>query len=418
MAKNQDIKKILIIGNHSCSNRGDAAILRGLVELLTQEFPLANITATTRYYDAGKYIINGLDFIDDALFRASHTGNRILQTLKNRAFKKYGAKRLVSGEFNLATPEHQVFSESLDQYNLILQVGGSFFVDLYGTKQYEAPYIVKSKNIPYVMVGHSVGPFETQESKEFARVCFNNVPLLLRESVSLKHYEALNVNNPRIFHSADTAWLVEPVFSPLPENLERFLTSPTVAFTLRDLKPFDTRLGISQDEFEQKIVELSNDLIASGYQILFASTCTGLDAYHKDDRMVAQRVKTKLKCQNKAFVIMDELNDIELGNALGKCILTIGTRLHSAIISNNFGTPAFAIAYEHKSQGILAQMGLERFSIEIHDISNPNTIKIIHKTLNDISTVSLEVIQKVRKEKENARISILEALKMAIKDEK
>ena len=54
---------------------------------------------------------------------------------------------------------------------------------------------------------------------------------------------------------------------------------------------------------------------------------------------------------------MDELNDLEMGKILGACELTVGTRLHSAIISMNFATPAIAINYEHKIRRDYAAAG-------------------------------------------------------------
>lgn len=50
---------------------------------------------------------------------------------------------------------------------------------------------------------------------------------------------------------------------------------------------------------------------------------------------------------------MDELNEVEIDEILASCELTIGTCLHLAIISMNFGTPAIAIDYEHKLAGIM-----------------------------------------------------------------
>jgi polysaccharide pyruvyl transferase WcaK-like protein len=62
---------------------------------------------------------------------------------------------------------------------------------------------------------------------------------------------------------------------------------------------------------------------------------------------------------------MDELNDLEMGKLLAACDLTVGTRLHSAIISMNFGTPAIAINYEHKSAGIMQQLGMPEMAVDI-----------------------------------------------------
>ncbi|AXB30269.1 colanic acid biosynthesis pyruvyl transferase WcaK [Vibrio campbellii] len=397
---------ILILGNHSCSNRGDAAILRGLVEHITRTYPTSKITATTRYTQAAHFILPETTFINDSLFKAEFLGNRVSRFIKNRLFKYLGVSALKDGGFKFAHNEHKKFAASLEQYDLIIQVGGSFFVDLYGSKQYEAPLIAQSKKIPYIMIGHSVGPFSTTESQSLARICFDKTPLLLRESVSLKHCDTLALPNPHIIQSADTAWLVSPSRVSLPLEIESFITQPTIALTLRDLRPFDVRLGISQEEFERQIIQLCEHLNQRGYQIIFASTCTGLDGYHKDDRMVAQKIARQLKNPKTAYVVMDELDDVQLGSLLGQCVLTIGTRLHSAIISKNFGTPAFAIAYEHKSQGILNQMGLSMYSIDIHQVASEATINVIDRTLDDIENAKKTVAKAVLEEKKLAAHSI------------
>ncbi len=100
-----------------------------------------------------------------------------------------------------------------------------------------------------------------------------------------------------------------------------------------------------------------NRLIADGYQVLALSTCTSIDRYNRDDRMVALRMAKYVNDSEHFHIAMDELNDVEIGKILASCVLTIGTRLHSAIISMNFGTPAIAINYEHKSAGIMQQLG-------------------------------------------------------------
>lgn len=411
--------KILILGNHSCSNRGDAAILRGLIELLSESYPQAKITATTRYLKAAQYIIDNVNFIEDTLFESKFSGNRLVRALKSRSFNTFGLKRLVEHKKNLCeTEEHHLFSQEVNDYDLVIQVGGSFFVDLYGSKQYEAPFIVKSQHLPYIMIGHSIGPFQTRHSKKLASLCFNNTPLLLRESLSAEHLTDLGCNNLLVSQSSDTAWLVSNQPKELPVELVEFTKKPTIALTLRELRPFDTRLGISQETFERAIGQLCNYIETLGYQLLFASTCTGLDSYHKDDRMIALRVKQQLNKPNNALVVMNELNDVELGTLLGYCQLTIGTRLHSAIISKNFGTPAFAIAYEHKSVGILTQMGLASFSINIHDIASEQTRDRITAVLSDLKTVNKDVSIKVSQEKILAKESILSALTQLISNEK
>lgn len=79
-----------------------------------------------------------------------------------------------------------------------------------------------------------------------------------------------------------------------------------------------------------------NRVLDSGYQVLALSTCTGIDSYNKDDRMVALNLRNLVNDPSRYHVVMDELNDLEMGKLLSACDLTVGTRLHSAIISMNW----------------------------------------------------------------------------------
>ncbi len=78
-----------------------------------------------------------------------------------------------------------------------------------------------------------------------------------------------------------------------------------------------------------------NRILDEGYQVIALSTCTGIDSYNKDDRMVALNLRQQYR-DPAVTTVMDELNDLEMGKILGACELTVGTRLHSAIISMNF----------------------------------------------------------------------------------
>ena len=177
----------------------------------------------------------------------------------------------------------------------------------------------------------------------------------------------------------------------------------TIAITLRELKPFDKRLGISQDLYEDKYAEICNHLIRKGFNILACSTCTGIDGYQKDDRMVALRVQKKIDTPEKFKVVLDELNDVQLGTLLSKCQLTIGTRLHSAIISMNFGTPAFALNYEHKSEGIMNQLGLPSFGTHLSELVDGSLINKVDSCLADLVNVREKVHCAVENEKARAR---------------
>ena len=56
---------------------------------------------------------------------------------------------------------------------------------------------------------------------------------------------------------------------------------------------------------------------------------------------------------NQIVAFIEMGYEVEIDKILASCELTIGTCLHLAIISMNFGTPAIAIDYEHKLAGIM-----------------------------------------------------------------
>src|SRR4051812_17150189 len=49
--------RLLVVGNHACSNRGDAAILRGLLAGLHARAPEASLDVVSRYPVSAAYVL-------------------------------------------------------------------------------------------------------------------------------------------------------------------------------------------------------------------------------------------------------------------------------------------------------------------------------------------------------------------------
>ena len=260
---------------------------------------------------------------------------------------------------------------------------------------------------PLFLLGHSVGPFQNDGFNKIAKTVFSQAQnVALRESVSKELMMEAGLMSDKVSEGADTAWLV-PTSHNIPNKYAHYFAQrPVVAITLRELKPFDKRLGIKQADYEVAFAELAKKLIADGFDILALSTCTGIDSYTKDDRMVAFRVQKLVADDNHFNVVMDEVNDVELGELLSGCKLTIGTRLHSAIISKNFGTAAIALNYEHKSLGIMQQLGLNDFSRTVHSLFD-NTLYEFARSLlvdNKLSEYNIEAQVELERQKADKMI--------------
>jgi colanic acid/amylovoran biosynthesis protein len=289
-------------------------------------------------------------------------------------------------------------------YDLVIQVGGSFFVDLYGPTQYDQSICALLAGRPVYMIGHSVGPFRQPFFRRISRDVMRRVEALaLREEVSARYMAEDGIPQDTLRWTSDTAWLVDPGVPVAVAD------PPTVAVTFRELAPFDKRLGVTQAQYEEAFAILLDTVIEAGYRVVAYSTCTAIDGYPKDDRMVALRVGARMRRADAYRVEMDELTDVALGRCLGACVLTIGTRLHSAILSMNFGTPSVALNYEHKSEGIMKRLGVAELAVPVTALLDGSLRSQVLALLRD-DTLRARVAVAVAREKAFARESVLATL--------
>ncbi|RZP95084.1 colanic acid biosynthesis pyruvyl transferase WcaK, partial [Vibrio vulnificus] len=211
-----------------------------------------------------------------------------------------------------SAPEFAEFAQFIAQYDAVIQVGGSNYVDLYGLTHFEYPLCAFMANKPIYMVGHSVGPFQNPDFNQLANYVFGRTSaLILRETVSRDLMTAAQIDTRKVEQGVDTAWLVERRHDEFVASyavqhwLDVTARRKTVAITLRDLEPFDKRLGTTQQAYEQAFAQVVNRLIADGYQVLALSTCTSIDRYNRDDRMVALRMAKYVNDSEHFHIAMD-----------------------------------------------------------------------------------------------------------------
>jgi colanic acid/amylovoran biosynthesis protein len=425
--------KLLILGNHTCGNRGDSAILRGLIDAITSVDNSVQVDVMSRYPVSSAWLL-GRPVLGDGLYKQMKQHNSavgLMGRVKKVLRRKYQhqvlmAKATESGRLrNISIPQGFIdFVKSLQKYDAIIQVGGSFFVDLYGVSQFEHALCSFMAKKPVYMIGHSVGPFQDPQFNQLASYAFGNAKaLILRESVSLDLMKQSNIDTSKVEMGVDTAWLVDhhnDSFVPsyvVRHWLDIIQRRKTVAITLRELAPFDKRLGTTQQAYEQAFAAVVNRVIEQGYQVLALSTCTGIDSYNKDDRMVALNLRQYVNQPEQYHVVMDELNDLEMGKILGECELTVGTRLHSAIISMNFATPAIAINYEHKSAGIMRQLGMPEMAIDIRQLLDGSLQGVVGDVLGQLPAINERLSHAVRAERE-AGLRMVESVLKRVQEAK
>lgn len=421
--------KLLILGNHTCGNRGDSAILRGLLDAINRMEPDAEVDVMSRFPVSSSWLLNR-PVMGDPLYKQMKAHNNaagVMGRVKKALRRRYQHQVLLSrvtdtGRLrNISIAQGFTdFVRLLSGYDAIIQVGGSFFVDLYGVPQFEHALCTFMADKPLYMIGHSVGPFQNEQFNQLANYVFGRCDaLILRESVSLDLMKQSNINTSKVEQGVDTAWLVDHhqddfVASYAVQHwLDLAAKEKTVAITLRELAPFDKRLNTTQKAYEQAFAGVVDRIIDAGYQVIALSTCTGIDSYNKDDRMVALNLRQYVRDPSRYHVVMDELNDLEMGKILGACDLTVGTRLHSAIISMNFGTPAIAINYEHKSAGIMQQLGMPEMAVDIRHLLDGSLAVMAADTLGQLPAIKARLDTVVAAERQQGMSMVKSVLDRA-----
>ncbi|WP_333494591.1 colanic acid biosynthesis pyruvyl transferase WcaK [Kluyvera sp. CHPC 1.251] len=409
--------KLLILGNHTCGNRGDSAILRGLLDAINTLNPDAEVDVMSRYPVSSSWLLNR-PVMGDPLYAQMKQHNNVagvMGRVKKVLRRRYQHQVLLSRVTDTGKLRNiriaQGFTDFvrlLGNYDAIIQVGGSFFVDLYGAPQFEHALCTFMAKKPLYMIGHSVGPFQNEQFNQLANHVFDQCDaLILRESVSLNLMQRSNITTAKVEQGVDTAWLVDHHDGDFTASyavehwFNKIGQQKSVAITLRELAPFDKRLGTTQQAYEEAFASVVNRVIDAGYQVIALSTCTGIDSYNKDDRMVALNLQKHIQDPSQYHVVMDELNDLEMGKILGACDLTVGTRLHSAIISMNFGTPAIAINYEHKSAGIMQQLGMPEMAMDIRHLLDGSLGAMLADTLGQLPAINERLQIAVKAERAN-----------------
>ncbi|MCP9236779.1 polysaccharide pyruvyl transferase family protein [Lewinella sp. JB7] len=400
------MKKVLVTGNATCGNRGDAAILRGLVYELRRVYPDLELHITSRKPEGSSYLF-GEPLESDILYDLNNLSGSGLRRLKGKVFRNirydylyYSVSNSVFRHIFGIPRSYRAGIEFLKQFDAVIHVGGSFFIDLYGKNQYEWLMVARYVDVPVYLVGHSLGPFETKGPNRMASFLFPGVKkIYLRELASKPYLDTLKGRLDNVEVGADTAWLLpESTPSGIADAEMIHIKDPIIAITVRNLAPFDVRLGVSQEDYEGLMVTLVNEYNHRGYHVVCLSMCTGLDGYVKDDRIVGYRIQQRLDDSDRMTVLMHEYNDTELGYILQRCKLLIGTRLHSVILSLRYRTPAIAIYYEHKSLGVLEKLGLGEWSFYINDIQGKGIRETIDYILANGDSVRKKVDQAVQLE--------------------
>lgn len=399
--------KVTILNSHSILNPGDVGIILGQISFLKKYFPGVDIS-----------LISNTPEIDGPFYGS--LGIRVLSPLflapSNFTHRKM--RGVIKNLLNLRAKKETL--RALRESTLIFLSGGGYF---YSYRRFFPgptffqylilPALTAVFRKPIIFFPQSIGPFRNTLSVFAIKKIIGSDSVLkvfLRERISLNNLMKIvkEKDRSKLILCPDMAFLIEE------SNLKEFnfrdkinLPRPILGMTLREW-PFRGGSG-RMGEIDRKTYLNSLIGTAKAFYDRFKGSIIAVPQVwgpgsFENDRPISKEfyllMKESIPERNLGlFEAAEVTSPYYLINLFSQFDIFIGTRFHSCIFAFLSGTPFISIAYQHKSSGIMEMLGLQRYSVDISEISKERVISLVE----DILSHSEEMRDSLRRLKESIR---------------
>lgn len=378
--------KILIINCH-WDNRGDEAAIRAMLDELR-----------IRYPDGQFYIQRA---IGDFGYFPDDTDITILPMYPETG-KIQGIMAVLAYVTNGRCPKSKAgktFYDALRGADIVLHApGGPSIGDLYKaqeTKKLLRLLMVKRSRKKYAFYAPSMGPFEDKVRNAVRRRIIEGAALVcLREEVSQKYLCNLS-KKVKSYVTLDSAFQ-HPVDMKMMERsyeaettLKEFIGdgNRVIGMTITDLQ-WNARYrndGKTKENIENTFHRFVQKLTERGYKILFIPQLFGgssdadyMNGFCTENCCV---LETQHDCYFQQYII-------------SRLQAVVGMRYHSNIFSAKMGTPFLSISYEQKMKGFMYKAELERFCLDIENLSYDSLIERFELMMDEYRVYRQKLMEK------------------------
>lgn len=242
--------------------------------------------------------------------------------------------------------------KALGDSDLLISGGGGLLQDITSPKSiiYYLGIVAMARLLgkPVFLYAQGIGPVSTAMGRALVKLVVNRVnAITVRDPDSRDELAALGVTRPRLEVTAD------PVLGLKPSGIERkrghdILISlganngPVAGISVRQWK--------GDGAYKKVIAKAADDLAADGWQVLLVPMhCPG-------DIAACREVASLMN--EKAFLLDQYTDYMNLLSLTANLDLAIGMRLHFLIFSAIFGVPVVGIPYDPKVNHFLQSVGL------------------------------------------------------------
>jgi colanic acid/amylovoran biosynthesis protein len=325
------------------------------------------------------FMCHALNRYDNLVIKLAYTIYMICATLAGAAwFRGTG--------FTLPLPRHlQEIADLYTKADLIVPVGGGYLRSRKGLlNRLNVPLLLHPLFFGYllgkptVLYSQSMGPFQNKlEERMVAFVLRRMTLILLRENTSMALLAKMGVTD-NVSRAVDSGFLLRS--GDAIDLRKRYHISGgkvLVGVTVRSwLK------GSAQDEYETAVASALDTIIeSSNVHALFIPQVTA--AKGDDDRLASRRVQDAMRHKASSTLVVATMDHHQIKAMYDGLDVLLGTRFHSVIFSLTSYVPVLAVEYEHKTSGIMRDLGLEGWVVKIEDISAQNLTQQLQRLLRE-----------------------------------
>ncbi|HEU0012253.1 MAG TPA: polysaccharide pyruvyl transferase family protein [Longimicrobium sp.] len=270
------------------------------------------------------------------------------------------------------------FIREVEEAELVISKGGGFLLDR-GTSSPIPIHLIPigiavRLRRPVVIYAQTVGPFDRRLSRWLAGVILRRTALLLvRDQYSVDYaVDVLRVPAEKVHLTGDEAFRLASVLERTPPAPEVARAPGTYRAGITLVAPrYGGFPGEAPDAAYLRAVAATVDRLcaprdgagAAGEVVMIPH----LESGSASDRILAGRVREAARASDLVS-ILPAANPLATIRAMQRLDVMVCTRMHSVIFAIVAGVPFVAISYLPKTDSLLAQLGLDGWSVPLRDL--------------------------------------------------
>ena len=391
--------RVLILNSDSPNNRGDRAILAGMINLIKTIRPEARITALSQFKQRDEQWF-GISFLGFSPYSLSPINMlRLMIEAKKADVVLFGGGELLKD-----------YTNKLSLYYWLTKIS-----------------LIKVVNKNIIGAFQGIGPTSAKSSKNLIRQTVDRCKVFLtRDQESVDKLETWGVKtkliasfDPAVFISSDAADVSANTdldaygrgFVGL--GLRRWFHYSPGGFLPKRFRKDEVT------ETETKYLEACADMadkifIRFKKQVLFFPMHL---SENEGDEAFANNVISRMRHPEAAKVVTgDNLSPDDYLALIARSDWFIGSRLHSTILATVANVPSMVLYYVDKGRLFFEQLELEEFSYPIERMLEPEFPAIITKQLGDFSDEAIFIAKEQQRGLEKMRDKLILDLETAFKE--